>query len=41
MVLPLGPEEIQQLSVIDKQPDGQINTRAVIPVRFGQLETVS
>jgi protein-L-isoaspartate(D-aspartate) O-methyltransferase len=40
MVLPLGPEETQQLTVIDKQPDGRITTRAVIPVRFGQLETV-
>jgi protein-L-isoaspartate(D-aspartate) O-methyltransferase len=40
MVLPLGPEETQQLTVIDKQPDGRITTRAIIPVRFGQLETV-
>jgi protein-L-isoaspartate(D-aspartate) O-methyltransferase len=40
MVLPMGPEETQQLTVIDKQPDGRITTRAVIPVRFGQLETV-
>jgi protein-L-isoaspartate(D-aspartate) O-methyltransferase len=40
MVLPLGLEETQQLTVIDKQPDGQINARTVIPVRFGQLETV-
>ena len=40
MVLPLGPEEIQQLTVIDKADDGQIRTRPVIPVRFGTLETV-
>ena len=40
MVLPLGPEETQQLTVMDKQPDGQMKTRAVIPVRFGRLETV-
>jgi protein-L-isoaspartate(D-aspartate) O-methyltransferase len=40
MVLPLGPEEIQQLTVIDKADDGQIRTRSVIPVRFGTLETV-
>ena len=40
MVLPLGPEEIQQLTVIDKTDDGQIRTRPVIPVRFGTLETV-
>jgi protein-L-isoaspartate(D-aspartate) O-methyltransferase len=40
MVLPLGPEDIQQLAVIDKADDGQIRTRTVIPVRFGPLETV-
>jgi protein-L-isoaspartate(D-aspartate) O-methyltransferase len=40
MVLPLGPEEIQQLTVIDKADDGRIRTRSVIPVRFGTLETV-
>jgi protein-L-isoaspartate(D-aspartate) O-methyltransferase len=39
MVLPLGPEETQQLTVISKQPDGQTTARAIIPVRFGQLET--
>ena len=40
MVLPLGPEEIQQLTVIDKPEDGRIRTRTVIPVQFGTLETV-
>jgi protein-L-isoaspartate(D-aspartate) O-methyltransferase len=40
MVLPLGPEEIQQLTVIDKADDGRVRTRSVIPVRFGTLETV-
>jgi protein-L-isoaspartate(D-aspartate) O-methyltransferase len=39
MVLPLGPEETQQLTVTSKQPDGQTGARAIIPVRFGQLET--
>ena len=39
MVLPLGLGEAQQLTVIGKQPDGQISARAIIPVRFGQLET--
>ena len=39
MVLPLGPQETQQLTVISKQPDGQTSTQAIIPVRFGQLET--
>lgn len=40
MVLPLGPEEIQQLTVVDKANDERIRTRTVIPVRFGILETV-
>jgi protein-L-isoaspartate(D-aspartate) O-methyltransferase len=40
MVLPVGPEGIQQLTVIDKADDGRIRTRSVIPVRFGTLETV-
>jgi protein-L-isoaspartate(D-aspartate) O-methyltransferase len=40
MVLPIGPEGIQQLTVIDKADDGRIRTRSVIPVRFGTLETV-
>ncbi|WP_262270011.1 protein-L-isoaspartate(D-aspartate) O-methyltransferase [Microvirga yunnanensis] len=40
MVLPLGPGEIQHLTVLDKADDGQIRARTVIPVRFGILETV-
>jgi protein-L-isoaspartate(D-aspartate) O-methyltransferase len=41
MVVPVGPEgEVQQLSVIDKGAEGEIETREVIPVRFTQLETV-
>jgi protein-L-isoaspartate(D-aspartate) O-methyltransferase len=40
MVLPIGPEGIQQLTVVDKADDGRIRTRSVIPVRFGTLETV-
>jgi protein-L-isoaspartate(D-aspartate) O-methyltransferase len=39
MVLPLGPEDTQQLTIIDKADDGQIRSRTVIPVRFGTLET--
>lgn len=40
MVLPVGAQEGQQLSVIDKGADGALTRRAVIPVRFTQLETV-
>ena len=39
MVLPLGPADTQQLTVIDKAEDGRIRTRTVIPVRLGALET--
>ena len=39
MVIPLGPREVQQLSVVEKKPDGGTETREVIPVRFTQLET--
>jgi protein-L-isoaspartate(D-aspartate) O-methyltransferase len=40
LVLPVGPEEVQQLTVIDKNADGQTGTRVFIPVRFSRLETV-
>lgn len=39
MVIPLGGKESQQLSVIEKMADGTTETRAVMPVRFTQLET--
>lgn len=41
LVMPLGPEEVQSLTVIEKDADGQTTTREVLPVRFGQLETIS
>ena len=41
MVVPIGPEgEVQQLIVVDKGSEGEIEIREVIPVRFTQLETV-
>ena len=39
LVLPLGPQEAQFLTVIDKKA-GQLESRKLIPVRFTQLETV-
>lgn len=39
MVIPLGGKEVQQLSVVEKRADGSIETRALLPVRFTQLET--
>jgi protein-L-isoaspartate O-methyltransferase len=41
MVIPLGPKDVQQLSVVEKLADGGVETRDVIPVRFTQLETVA
>ena len=40
LVMPLGPAEAQRLTVIDKDAAGRTRTRAVLPVRFGRLETV-
>jgi len=40
MVIPLGGKDVQQLSVVDKKLDSSLDIRAVMPVRFTQLETV-
>jgi protein-L-isoaspartate(D-aspartate) O-methyltransferase len=39
LVLPLGPEAAQFLTVIDKDAAGRLKTRKLIPVRFSRLET--
>ncbi|HJQ16102.1 MAG TPA: protein-L-isoaspartate(D-aspartate) O-methyltransferase [Allosphingosinicella sp.] len=42
IVLPIGPkDETQQLSIIDKVGASEVHMRALMPVRFTQLETVS
>jgi protein-L-isoaspartate O-methyltransferase len=38
MVVPVGGKDVQQLSVVEKDADGEISTRHVMPVRFTQLE---
>jgi protein-L-isoaspartate(D-aspartate) O-methyltransferase len=38
MVIPLGPKDVQQLSVVEKSADGTVSVREVMPVRFTQLE---
>ena len=38
MVIPLGVEEIQQLSVLTKDASGEVETRSIMPVRFTKLE---
>jgi protein-L-isoaspartate(D-aspartate) O-methyltransferase len=40
MVIPLGGKDVQQLSVVEKRLDSSLDTRAIMPVRFTQLETV-
>ena len=38
MVIPLGGDEVQQLSVVEKDAAGTIETRTIMPVRFTKLE---
>jgi protein-L-isoaspartate(D-aspartate) O-methyltransferase len=40
LVMPLGEGDAQQLAATDKDAAGIVRRRAVIPVRFSQLETV-
>jgi protein-L-isoaspartate(D-aspartate) O-methyltransferase len=40
IVLPLGGDEVQQLSVVTRQEDGSAAIRPVLPVRFTRLETM-
>jgi protein-L-isoaspartate(D-aspartate) O-methyltransferase len=39
MVVPAGIEDAQQLMVVDKDADGRIEMREVLPVRFSPLQT--
>ena len=39
MVVPLGGKDVQQLSLLTKGVDGTVAVRAIMPVRFTQLET--
>jgi protein-L-isoaspartate(D-aspartate) O-methyltransferase len=39
LIMPLGPDEAQLLTVLDKDGSGQIEAREVMPVRFSRLET--
>jgi len=40
LVAPLGGKDVQQLSVVDKGSEGEVDIREVLPVRFTQLETM-
>lgn len=39
IVMPLGGKDVQHLTVLAKQSDGNLEARSVLPVRFTQLET--
>jgi protein-L-isoaspartate(D-aspartate) O-methyltransferase len=39
LIMPMGPEQVQLLTVIEKSTDRSIGTREIIPVRFSKLES--
>jgi protein-L-isoaspartate(D-aspartate) O-methyltransferase len=41
LVMPIGPEEMQWLSVFDKDQNGRISAHDLMAVRFSRLETVA
>jgi protein-L-isoaspartate(D-aspartate) O-methyltransferase len=41
LVLPLGGAEVQALTVLDKDRDGRVTQRQLLPVRFSRLETMA
>ena len=40
LIIPVGSEEVQLLTVVDKDAAGQLEARELIPVRFSRLEAV-
>lgn len=40
LVMPIGPEQVQHLTVLEKSGTGQVEVSGSIPVRFSRLETV-
>ena len=38
---PLGGAEVQALTVLDKDRDGRVTQRQLLPVRFSRLETMA
>ena len=38
MVIPAGLEDSQQLMLVEKNAEGRLSTREILPVRFSQLE---
>lgn len=40
LVMPLGPEDAQELTLVTKDTNGDLRHRSILPVRFTRLETV-
>ena len=40
MVVPLGGDDVQQLTLLIKDGDGSLSSRSIMPVRFTQLESM-
>ena len=38
MVIPAGLPDAQQLVLVEKDPNGRVTTKEILPVRFSQLE---
>lgn len=38
LVMPIGGQEVQQLSVLEKGNSGDVRTHQLMPVRFTRLE---
>ncbi|KLK90812.1 protein-L-isoaspartate O-methyltransferase [Microvirga vignae] len=41
LVMPLGPEEMQHLTVIEKDANDHTRVQELLPVRFSRLETIT
>ena len=41
MVIPAGLQEAQTLMVVEKNPEGRVRTKEVLPVRFALMETAN
>jgi protein-L-isoaspartate(D-aspartate) O-methyltransferase len=40
LVLPLGGQDVQQITLVEKRDDGAVVSRAIMPARFTSLETL-
>jgi protein-L-isoaspartate(D-aspartate) O-methyltransferase len=41
LVMPLGPEEMQRLTVVEKDVEGRTRVQELLSVRFSRLETIT